>query len=185
VAETRRLFRVAEAGIHDPGDMPFEVAWTDALDEESFVAHHRDKLAACTADEWSLPFVAFQDGEPIGVQEIRGERFAERRLVETGSWLGLPWQGRGLGTEMRSAVLELAFTGLGAQTATSGAIEGNPASLGVSRKLGYEIVGAHDVSPRGVPVEHLDVELTRARFASPVAVEIDGLEGLLPLFGAL
>jgi len=71
-----------------------------------------------------------------------------------------------------------------ARTATSGAIEGNPASLGVSRKLGYEIVGAHDVSPRGVPVEHLDLELTRERFTSVVAVEIDGLEGLQPQLGA-
>jgi RimJ/RimL family protein N-acetyltransferase len=184
VAELRRLFEVAQAGIHDPAEMPFGVAWTDHLDEGSFLAHFRIKLASTTPDDWSLPLVAFADGEPIGVQEIRGERFAERRSVDTGSWLGGAWQGRGLGTEMRAAVLELAFTGLGAEVATSGAIEGNPASLGVSRKLGYELVGAHTVSPRGVPVEHADLELRRERFRSPVPVELIGLAGLLELFGA-
>jgi RimJ/RimL family protein N-acetyltransferase/predicted GNAT family acetyltransferase len=185
VAELRQLFAVAQAGIHDPAEMPFGVAWTDDLDEESFLAHHRDKLAAGTPDDWSLPLVAFAGGEPIGVQEIRGERFADRRTVDTGSWLGARWQGQGLGTEMRSAVLELAFTGLGAEVANSGAIEGNPASLGVSRKLGYEHVGAHLVSPRGVPVEHENLELRRGRFRSPVPVELAGLAGLLELFGAL
>lgn len=183
-AELRRLYEVAEAGIHDPDAMPFGVAWTDDLEESSYLVHHAGKLSACAPDDWALGFVAFQDGSPIGVQEIRGERFAERRLVDTGSWLGSAWQGQGLGTEMRAAVLSLAFDRLGAELATSGAIEGNPASLGVSRKFGYEIVGAHTVSPRGVPVEHADLELTRERFRSPVPVEISGLDdGLLPLFG--
>jgi RimJ/RimL family protein N-acetyltransferase len=85
---------------------------------------------------------------------------------------------------MRAAVLQFAFEGLGATRATSGAIEGNPQSLGVSRKLGYEIVGAHRVSPRGVPVEHTDLELRRESFRSPVPVEVVALEPLLPLFGA-
>jgi RimJ/RimL family protein N-acetyltransferase len=85
---------------------------------------------------------------------------------------------------MRAAVLQLAFDGLGAARATSGAIQGNPQSLGVSRKLGYVETGSHLVSPRGEPVEHLDLELRAAAFSSPVPVEIEGLEPLLPLFGA-
>jgi hypothetical protein len=39
------------SGVHDPAAMPFEVAWTDTLSEESFVAHHRDKPAACTPED--------------------------------------------------------------------------------------------------------------------------------------
>ena len=85
---------------------------------------------------------------------------------------------------MRAAVLAFAFDCLGAEGATSGAIQGNPASLGVSRKLGYEVVGAHSVSPRGVSVDHADLELLRDRFTAPVPVEISGLGGLPPLFGA-
>jgi RimJ/RimL family protein N-acetyltransferase/predicted GNAT family acetyltransferase len=184
VAELRRLFAVAAAGIHDPGKMPFAVPWTDNLDEDDFVKFHLDKPLAATPDNWHLALVAFVDGEPAGVQGIGAEHFATERSVETGSWLGKGFQGKGLGTEMRAAVLELAFTGLHAERAVSGAIAGNPQSLGVSRKLGYDIVGAHSVSPRGEPVDHTDVVLGRERFRSPVPVEISGLEPVLPLLGA-
>jgi len=188
VAELRELALVAQAGIHDPDRMPFEVAWTDAAGEpgfeRGFVEHHVANLRGWRPDEWVLTLVAFAGGQPVGVQSLRGRSFAQERAVDTGSWLGKPWQGRGLGTEMRAAVLQLAFEGLGARRATSGAIQGNPQSLGVSRKLGYAETGSHFVSPRGEPVEHLDLELRAAAFSSPVPVEIEGLEPLLPLFGA-
>src|SRR5690349_2655445 len=38
-AEARRLFAVAEAGIHSPDVMPFEIPWTDDLDEADFLGH--------------------------------------------------------------------------------------------------------------------------------------------------
>jgi len=183
-AELRALGRVAVAGIHDPEVMPFEFPWTDDVTEESVLAFHRGRLASFTPEEWSLDLVVFHRGRPIGIQSLGAEQFAERRIVRTGSWLGRASQGRGFGTEMRAAVLELAFNGLGAEVACSGAIAGNPQSLGVSRKLGYEVVGSHTVAPRGTPLEHTDIELRREHFRSPVPVEIVALEPLLPLFGA-
>ena len=63
--------------------------------------------------------------------------------VTTGSWLGAAYQGNGLGTEMRAAVLTYAFDARGARVARSGAIQGNPQSLGVSRKLGYALDRGH------------------------------------------
>jgi RimJ/RimL family protein N-acetyltransferase len=183
-AELRALARVALAGIHDPDAMPFEVPWTDSLDEGSFLQFHEQAVERWQPDDWQLNLLAFHGGRVIGAQGMSAERFAERRTVTTGSWLGRAWQGQGLGTEMRAAVLQLAFAGLGAKVARSGAIAGNPQSLGVSRKLGYQVVGSHAVSPRGVPVEHTDVELRRRDFRPPVAVEIVALERLLPLFGA-
>ena len=63
-----------------------------------------------------------------------------------GSWLGAANQGRGL-TEMRAAVLALAFDGLGAETAESGYITGNAASARVSEKLGY-VPNGEDVYAR-------------------------------------
>jgi len=167
-AEARRLFAVAEAGIHDPGVMPFEVPWTDDLDEAAFVAYSTASTAG------SIRFVAFLDGEPIGVQGLE----VHPEWVATGSWLGAAYQGGGLGTEMRAAVLTYAFDHRDAAVARSGAIQGNPQSLGVSRKLGYEVVGAHVVSPRGEPLEHTDVELRRERFRSPVPVTVDGVRPL-------
>lgn len=186
--ELRALAELAQRGIHDPAEMPFGVAWTDSSDQPGFVEeaieHHEARIRAWQPDDWTLNLIAFHRGRPAGVQSVRGERFGERRTVDTGSWLGREFQGQGLGTEMRAAALYLGFEGLGATVATSGAIEGNPQSLGVSRKLGYEIVGAHMVSPRGVPVEHTDLELRRENFTPPVPVELVSLEPLLPLFGA-
>jgi RimJ/RimL family protein N-acetyltransferase/ribosomal protein S18 acetylase RimI-like enzyme len=188
VAELRALAEVAEAGIHDPAFMPFEVPWTDSVGEpgfvEGFLEHHAAHVRDWQPDAWDLSLVAFLHDRPVGVQGIRGRDFAGERTVDTGSWLGRAWQGRGLGTEMRAAALHLAFAGLGARRATSGAIQGNPQSLGVSRKLGYVETGIRSVSPRGTPLDHIDLELRAAAFTSPVPVEIAGLDGLLPLFGA-
>jgi RimJ/RimL family protein N-acetyltransferase len=167
-AEARRLFAVAEGGVHPPEIMPFEIPWTDALHEADFVEH----VTGSTAD--SIRFTAFLDGKPVGVQGL--DVYPDR--VTTGSWLGADYQGRGLGTEMRAVVLTYAFEVRGATVARSGAIQGNPQSLGVSRKLGYEAVGSHLVSPRGEPLEHTDVELRRERFHSPVPVTVDGVRPL-------
>jgi RimJ/RimL family protein N-acetyltransferase/predicted GNAT family acetyltransferase len=183
MSELRELAQVALAGIHDADEMPFEVAWTDTLTEESFVEHHLELLKDWRPESWRLNLIAFTNGRPIGSQSIGSEHFAESRAVATGSWLGRPWQGQGFGTEMRTAVLELAFRGLEAAKATSGVIAGNPQSLGVSRKLGYVAVGSHTVSPRGEPIEHVDLEVHRAQFHAPVAIEIDGLDTLRSHFG--
>jgi hypothetical protein len=56
--------------------------------------------------------------------------------------------------------------------------------LRVSEKLGYRVVGTGTVSPRGVEVEHTDVELRREDWRPPFAVELEGLGSCLPLFGA-
>jgi RimJ/RimL family protein N-acetyltransferase len=103
--------------------------------------------------------------------------------VGTGSWLGRRFQGRGVGTEMRTAVLELAFRGLGAERARSGAVDENIASLRVAEKLGYREIGRGTVAPRGVELPHTDVELRREDWRPPVPVEIEGLGPCLPLFG--
>lgn len=174
--ELRKLFRVAEQGIHDPDFMPFAVAWTDNLDEAEFLAYHRDTLAAWRADEWRLNLITFLDGEPIGSQGLTATGFVTTRTVTTGSWLGQAHQGRGLGTEMRSAVLSFAFAALGARRALSGALVGNERSLGVSRKLGYRVTGSHLVSPRGLPAEHADLVLDREDFRPLVDASWTGFD---------
>jgi RimJ/RimL family protein N-acetyltransferase/predicted GNAT family acetyltransferase len=182
VAELRSLARLALQGIHDPAEMPFEVAWTDNAGSPAFVddflEFHRTQLATLTLERWRLELVTFLDGEPIGTQGVGADDFASGREVSTGSWLGRRWQGRGLGTEQRAAVLTLAFEGLGAQAAVSAAWERNEASLGVSRKLGYVETGTKLAHPRGEPIVHRVLRLACADFRSPVPVEIEGLDAL-------
>ena len=77
---------------------------------------------------------------------------------------------------MRSAILSFAFDVLGVETAVSAAWVENQASRGVSRKLGYREVGSHWVSPRGEPLEHVDLELRRDEFRPLVPVDIIGFD---------
>jgi RimJ/RimL family protein N-acetyltransferase len=104
--------------------------------------------------------------------------------VETGSWLGDPYQGKGLGTEQRAAVLQFAFEGLGAAAAISGSFAHNVKSQRVSEKLGYRLTGTRTMQSRGDPVEHYDYRLERGSWVSPVPVELEGIAPALPLFGA-
>jgi RimJ/RimL family protein N-acetyltransferase len=184
VAELRELADVARGGIHEPDFMPFELAWTDDITDESFLDWHQSALRDWRPYDWRLELIVFHDGKPIGCQSLTAKQFGATRRASTGSWLGAPWQGHGLGTEMRSAVLTLLFDGLGGREAASGAIVGNEASLGVSRKLGYTETGMSSVSPRGTPVPHHDLVLTPRSFRRPDAdVTIEGLEGLDSYFG--
>jgi RimJ/RimL family protein N-acetyltransferase len=182
--ELLELFRVAGAGIHPPEEMPFYVPWTDDLQLDAFLAFHRGAWQEWRPETWTLNLVTFLDGKPIGSQGISADDFASRREVETGSWLGARFQGHGLGTEQRAAVLELAFEGLGATAAVSGSIFDNAASQRVSEKLGYRVTGTRTIAPRGEPVEHYDYRLDRASWRCPITLEVTGLEPALPLFGA-
>jgi RimJ/RimL family protein N-acetyltransferase len=182
--ELEELRELALAGVHAPEEMPFAVAWTDeTYSEDWVVAFHEQQRETWRPDAWDLELGVWADGELAGVQALYAKDFAASRAVGTGSWLGRRFQSRGIGTEMRTAVLELAFPGLGAQIARSGAIDGNASSLRVSEKLGYRVSGRGTVSPRGVEVGHTDVELRREDWRPPVAVEIEGLRTCLTLFG--
>ncbi len=178
---------LAQEGIHPPEEMPFAVAWTDRSGDEgfveSFVEFHEAALRDWRPEKWTLNLLVFTGGRPVGSQTIAAANFASTRTVATGSWLGKQFQRQGLGTEMRIAVLELAFRELGAVAATSGAIVGNQTSKRVSDKLGYTIAGTSTVSPRGEPLLHYDLMIERDAWASPVPVEIVGLHGCLALFG--
>ncbi len=181
------LLEVARAGIHDPDQMPFGVAWTDLPSPEfelSFMRFLWGTRASWTPQAWRLPLAVLHAGEAIGIQEVWATNFATLRVVETGSWLGLRHQGQGLGTEMRAAVLHLAFEGLGATAALSGALDGNDASRRVSEKLGYEANGVDLVAPRGSPVVHHRYLLRRENWQRDLCpVSIEHLEACLSMFG--
>jgi RimJ/RimL family protein N-acetyltransferase len=186
--ELVEVHELARHGIHPPDEMPFENPWTDHSDDEDFVeqcvAFHESALRDWRPSRWSFNPLVFFAGQPIGSQSMRGENFPTRREVDTGSWLGQAFQRQGIGTEMRTALLELAFRHLGAEAALSGSILGNESSKRVSEKLGYSVVGTSTIAPRGEPVEKYDFRLERSDWQPAFAVEIEGADACLPLFGA-
>ncbi|RCV49386.1 GNAT family N-acetyltransferase [Marinitenerispora sediminis] len=189
LSELDDLAELATEGVHDPAVMPFGVPWTDAEPDEvgrGVMQYHWRMLGACTPGDWRLPLAVFLDGRIVGTQELAALDFAVLREVRTGSWLGRRYQGRGIGSEMRAAVLDLAFVGLGAEAARSTAMSDNPASLGVSRRLGYRPDGTSLLTSRNRPAVQQRLLLSRDDWEKhrTVPVELAGLERCLPLLGA-
>ncbi|WP_007025131.1 GNAT family N-acetyltransferase [Saccharomonospora iraqiensis] len=178
--ELAALADLAVDGVHPPEVMPFLHPWTDRppLERARGVAqNHWRALGTWEPADWRLPLVVLDDGLVVGLQELTGRDFAVTRVVGSGSWLGRRHQRRGLGTEMRAAVLHLAFAGLGAEEAVTGAFADNAASLAVSHKLGYRPDGIARYAVRGAPAVEQRLRLSRAdwRRHRAVDVEIAGL----------
>ncbi len=134
------LLELVLAGVHDPAVMPFSTPWTDAAPADLLrqsAAYYWRSRADFSPASWSLDLVVRLAGEIVGVQALFGENFPVTRVAETGSWLGRAHQGRGIGTLMRQAACALVLDHLGGEQLTSAAYEDNPASLAVSRKVGY------------------------------------------------
>ncbi|WP_131742359.1 GNAT family N-acetyltransferase [Actinomadura roseirufa] len=187
--ELDALAELAVGGVHDPAVMPFVVPWTDlppAGRARSVMQYHWRMLGAWTPRNWTLPLAVFMDGVVVGSQSVGAEDFAVLREVTSGSWLGLRHQGRGVGTEMRAAVLHLAFAGLGAESAVTSALVGNAASAAVSRRLGYRENGVARTLVRDALRHDQRFALDRGGWARhrAVPVEIEGLDACLADFGA-
>ena len=129
------IIDLALEGVHDPAEMPFEVAWTDAPRDElpyNTLQFYWSELAGFRVDDWSLQLAVLVDGQVVGVQGIGASQFPMRHEIHTGSWLGLRRHGQGIGTEMRSAMLHLGFACLGAEYANSASNAAGRCSVGLS-----------------------------------------------------
>lgn len=135
------LIENALAGVHAPDYQPFANAWTSEpasdipINTAKFHWGHRANLQPA---DWAIEFGVHVDGDVIGSQGLMAKDFAKTRSVSTGSWLALKHHGKGLGKEMRRAVLMFAFDYLGATEARAAAWTDNGPCNGVSRSLGYQ-----------------------------------------------
>lgn len=145
------LADLAVAGIHDADAMPFYVPWSTAPAEvlpRNFAQFYWGNRSSFSPQRWSLDLAVLWDGEVVGCQGMSTRDYLVTRTGETGSWLGRAHQGRGIGTAMRQAICAFAFDHLDAAEVTSGAFTDNPASLAVSRKVGYRSNGMRRVERR-------------------------------------
>jgi len=136
-------------------------------------------------DWWRINFVVEVEGRPVGMQDLVAEAFPSFGGVATFSWLAPSARGRGLGKEMRAAVLHLAFEGFGAREASSDAFLDNDASNAVSRSLGYEDNGLTWATRRGQAAELRRWRLPRARWEVRRRTDIvlSGVAEALPALG--
>ncbi|MBA2560190.1 MAG: GNAT family N-acetyltransferase [Propionibacteriales bacterium] len=182
------LVELAERGIHHPTAMPFAVPWTEAADGElggSMAMHFWRSRATFSRDAWELELVVRREGQIVGLQSFAAERYLVTRTGGTGSWLGLEHQGQGTGTLMRQTICAFLFDHLDAEEVTSAAFTDNPASMAVSRKIGYSLNGQDRRERR-------DGELAICRrlvlqpqdfVRSGFELQVDGLAGTRALIG--
>ena len=185
------LVDLVRRGIHEPTMMPFSNPWTDTpspwLERQALQWNWRQR-ADWTKEGWGLGFaVVLRDPEPtiVGVQDIFAKNFHLTGVAESGSWLGMEHQGKGIGREMRAAILHFGFAGLRARWLETFAWEDNAASLGVTERLGYEPNGVEMDLRRNQGQVLRRYRMTRETWEQQRRrdIRIDGLERCLDMFG--
>jgi RimJ/RimL family protein N-acetyltransferase len=178
------LVEEVRRGVHPPDYMPFFVPWT-AQPPRQTLQWYWSQRAALSTDDWTINFLVRLDGKVIGSQGCTARNFALTREIDTGSWLGQRHQGKGLGTEMRAAVVMFGFDHLKAERMTSGAFDDNHASHGVSRKLGYHPNGTERLVVQGKVRTVIRLAVTPDQFTRPPwSMEVAGLDDCLSLLTA-
>lgn len=189
-AGLRELALLGARGVHPAEEMPMGTPWTEAPPQQRARGTMQSawrRRAAIGPESWGLNWLIRYRGEVIGTQLLYADQFATTREVGTGSWLGLPYQGRGFGTEARAAVLQFAFECLGACQARTTSWSDNMASQRINAKLGYRPDGTECEVRRGEATTVTRFLLLREDFGQyrpEWTVDVDGLAPCLPLLGA-
>lgn len=181
------LLDLARHGIHPPEQMPFSTPWTDQQPERlplSFAQYHWGTRASFRPEAWQLNLAVIWRGTMIGTQGFTTTDYLVTRTGETGSWLGRAHQGQGIGTRMRQAMCAFLFDHLEAQQITSAAFLDNPASLAVSRKVGYRPNGLRRMVRRpGEWQVNQALLLTPETFVRGAPIEVEGVAPVRRLVG--
>lgn len=127
---------------------------------------------SATPDSWRLSFAVVVDDRAVGMQDLIGIQFGTHKTVTSFSWLSSTVRRAGLGTEMRHAILHLAFDGLGAEEASSDAFLDNLGSNRVSEVLGYQPNGVEWATRNGRPSLLQRWRLTRSDWLSSRRTDI-------------
>lgn len=181
-----QLADLAARGVHSPDAMPFEHPWTRGTPDEvarSVLTYQWSLRTKVSPERFTLELAVLHDGVPVGIQGLVADEWPVLRRITTGSWLGLEHQGRGIGTRMRVLALHLAFEGLGAREATSGAFADNAPSNGVSRRVGYEFDGSFHAAREGEAALHHRYTMSRERWVSLRAEHVKLLRGVPEIIG--
>ncbi len=120
------------------------------------------------------------------MQNLLAYDFARLRVAATGSWLSIAHQGKGIGKEMRRAVLHFAFTELGAGAIESTAFTDNTASQRVSLAVGYEPNGVGTSQRRDGVSDTQRFRISRQRWEDTrtgLPIQVEGFEHCRPTFG--
>jgi RimJ/RimL family protein N-acetyltransferase len=167
------LALLAGQGVHDDNVMPFNYPWTRGTEREvarSVLTFQWAARPRVGAERLVLELGVLVNGEPVGIQSASGDNWSVLREVETGSWLGRAYQGRGIGRRMRALMLHFCFEALKADSVVSAAFTDNAASNAVSLRTGYVVDGVQRVVRDGIAATQTRYRMDRARWAQVRAI---------------
>lgn len=183
--EVEALAKVATTGIQEPSEPHFQDENLYKSPDEiktwlkNFIEKHNKNWSK---DNWQLPFGVFYEGHPIGLQTMYARDFPIARGFGCGYWIGLAYQGKGLGTETVQAVLTLGFDGLNAREAYLGAWSDNAASIRIMEKLGFIPNGEYWMARNGNAYKDKRMRLPRENWTKPNDITFEGIEHYLDMF---
>lgn len=100
----------------------------------------RKRLAA--SDERAVKLVALHEGEVIGnIGLEQYSRIRQRHVGSIGMGVAVQWQGRGVGSKLMAAVLEVADNWMNLHRVELTVFSDNEAAQGLYRKFGFETEG--------------------------------------------
>lgn len=185
--EFEQLGQVVSDGIQKPDEPHFqsEGLYNKTPEEgtkglKEFVEGHINNWSK---EDWQLPFAIFYEDRPIGLITMYSKQFPITRGFGASYWIGLPYQGKGLGTEALNAILTLGFDGLSAREAYCGTWSDNIASLRMMEKLGFVFNGEYWMNRNGEAVKDRRMRLPKESWIKSENISINGLDERFEIFG--
>ena len=120
-------------------------------------------IARVRGDDPARNFAIVVDGAAVGGTGLELGEDVFRRSAEIGYWLGEPFWGRGIATEVLKAMTEYAFATFAICRLTAGVFAWNPASARVLEKAGYTLESRARlaVTKDGQTIDRLEYVLLR------------------------
>jgi len=113
------------------------LVWDGPASAQELAEHYRTWLVEGQGDDLRLAVEACTDGRLVGSVSLRFGGHPGQG--DTGYWIGVPFQGRGLGTDALALTAHLAFRHLAAQSLYAWVFVGNDASRRVLERTGFTL----------------------------------------------
>ncbi len=113
----------------------------DAFPHPYTLADAEAFVASLAGQEPTRTFIIEVEQQAVGVIGLRPGEDVARRSMAIGYWLGEPYWGRGIASEVVQAVTAYAFGTFAVNRVQAGVFGWNPASARVLTKAGYSLEG--------------------------------------------
>lgn len=146
-------------------DLPFVFETMNSQKTAEIISFLQWPMTLSQAEKWCQKAISGHKAQTDFLFLVRDRKIAspvgcicllkaiESDAMEVGYWVTETWQGKGCATEMLKAMIEVAFEEFCVTKLIATAATGNPASLRVLEKQGFQIIGIKELpTAKGTPL---------------------------------